>query len=243
MVARKGDHLSCASYFEGDSIPYRLKINNSPVSAISLQPGESVTCTFVNTKRGSARVIKTVGNGGPVTGADAFVFQLRESASFTQVGTTLETVTATANNSTLNFTTALVPGRTYQLCEVVMPGWMTTLGPPFFSVFNPSGDNSTVCTDFQVVAGETKEFAIDNLLPPGGLARTIGFWKNWSSCTGANQKPKLDETLLAAAQSGFPIEVGSLVLNPRVQSPTTVCRNGVSILDKSDIKTGKKDGE
>ncbi len=142
MVARKGDHLSCASYFEGDSIPYRLKINNSPVSAISLQPGESVTCTFVNTKRGSARVIKTVGNGGPVTGADAFVFQLRESASFTQVGTTLETVTATANNSTLNFTTALVPGRTYQLCEVVMPGWITTLGPPFFSVFNPSGDTA-----------------------------------------------------------------------------------------------------
>ncbi len=61
-------------------------------------------------------MIKTVGNGGPVTGA--FVFQLRESASFTQVGTTLETVTATANNSTLTFTTALVPGRTYQLCEV-----------------------------------------------------------------------------------------------------------------------------
>ena len=44
-----------------------------------------------------------------------------------------------------------------------------------------SGDNSVVCTDFTVAAGETKTFTINNQPPPGGMSLTIGYWKNWSS--------------------------------------------------------------
>ena len=86
-----------------------------------------------------------------------------------------------------------------------MPGWMTTLGPPFYVVYNPSGDNSTVCTDFTVAPGETNIFAIDNKPPSGGLAHTIGFWKNWASCAGSQgkQKPVLDRTLAAADPGGI----------------------------------------
>jgi hypothetical protein len=115
-----------------------------------------------------------------------------------------------------------------------MPGWMTTLGPPFYVVYNPSGDNSTVCTDFSVRPGETKSFAIDNKPPPGGLARTIGFWKNWASCASSkgNQKPVLDQTLAAADPGG--IAIGILTLH------AGDCLKAIRLLDKSTVDTGKK---
>jgi hypothetical protein len=114
---------------------------------------------------------------------------------------------------------------------------MTTLGPPFFAVYNPSGDNSTVCTDFTVSPGETRVFAINNLPPPGGLARTIGFWKNWSSCTGGGQTFKLDQTLGLKD-----ITIGILVLHDSNANPNVAsdCSAAVNLLNKSTINTGKK---
>jgi hypothetical protein len=62
-------------------------------------------------------------------------------------GTILETKTATSVNSgTFTFSTLLIPGQTYQACEVIMPGWSTTLGsfvpnsfmPPDGVALNPS---------------------------------------------------------------------------------------------------------
>ncbi|WP_152425009.1 T9SS type A sorting domain-containing protein [Nafulsella turpanensis] len=37
------------------------------------------------------------------------------------------------------------------------------------------------------------EFEINNIPPPGGNARTPGYWKNWSSCSGGNQYDKVME--------------------------------------------------
>jgi hypothetical protein len=132
------------------------------------------------------------------------------------------------------FVSKLVPGTTYALCELVIAGWMTTLGPPFYAVYNPSGDNSTICADFTVQPGETKSFSIDNRPPPGGLARTIGFWKNWASCANSkgNQRPVLDQTLAAADPAG--ITIGTLTLH------AGECLKAVRLLDKSTIDKGKK---
>jgi len=120
----------------------------------------------------------------------------------------------------------------------MQPGWLTTLGPPLYSVFNPSGDNSVVCTTFTVNAGETRAFNIDNRPPPGGMGLTIGFWKNWASCANSNggQKPVTDRTL----QKGD-ITLGSLVLhdtNPNTEVAST-CQYVVNLLNKSTL-TGKK---
>jgi hypothetical protein len=213
--------------------------DGSPVSNINVSAGETVTCTFTNRARGKARVVKTI-NGAALAGTDSFVFQLRQGASVSAAGTTLESGTANAGNGgVINFSTLLVPGATYQLCEIVMPGWMTTLGPPLYSVFNPSGDNSTVCTDFTVSPGQTRTFAIDNKPPPGGFARTIGFWKNWASCSGSNggQKPVLDQTLGLGD-----IMIGDLVLHDSNANPDVAsdCTAAVRILNKSKISDGKK---
>ena len=212
----------------------------SRTATFKLDPGETVTCTFTNTERGHVRVIKTV-NGNAPSGAQAFTFQLRTGASATQAGTILETQIANAGNGgTIAFTTSLVPGQTYQLCEQLLPGWLTSLGPPVFTVYMPNGDNSVVCTDFVVTPGQLLTLNIDNTPPPGGTALTIGFWKNWSSCTAGKQKHILDQKLLAAANAGTPFTLGLLVLDPNVLGAATACRDAVRILSKSTISTGAK---
>jgi len=201
-----------------------------------LEPGETVKCTFTNTQRGMAKVVKTF-NGGAL-GANTFTFQIRSGASAAAAGTIVESGIANAGNSgTINFTTKLVPGQTYQMCEQMQPGWLTTLGPPLYSVFNPSGDNSVVCTDFTVTAGETKTFNINNQPPPGGMGLTIGFWKNWSSCTGGGQKPTLDKTLQLAD-----IILGALTLHDSNSNVNVAsdCQQAVNLLNKTTLDGKKK---
>ncbi|HET7486612.1 MAG TPA: hypothetical protein VFJ85_01690 [Acidimicrobiales bacterium] len=198
-----------------------------------LDPGETVTCTFTNTQRGTVKVVKTH-DGLPPSGTDAFVFELRSGASTGSAGTILETQTANAGNGgVLNFATKLVPGATYAICEQVLAGWENNFSSSY-TVYNPSGDNSVVCSDFTVSPGEQKVFTVDNHRP-GGRALTIGFWKNWASCSSSNgkQKPVLDQTLALADQSGG-ITLGLLTLH------ASDCAKAVAILNKSDIVTGKK---
>jgi hypothetical protein len=211
-------------------------------ATFKLEAGETVTCTFTNRQRGHARVVKTVNNVAP-SGGQSFAFQLRSGATASAGGTIIESSLAnTADGGVVNFTTNLVPGTSYQLCEQMMPGWLTSLGPPIFSVYNPSGDNSVLCTDFTVTPGQLKVFKIDNSPPPGGGAMSVGFWKNWASCakSSTSKTPVLDQTLLAAANSGFAITVGKVVLDPSVVGRATACSYAVNLLNKSTIAGGTR---
>ena len=211
-------------------------------ATFQLDPGETVKCTFTNTQRGMAKVIKTV-SGGPVTQpqGSGFVFQLRSGAVPQYPngeGTILETGEANAGNGgVIAFTKKLVPGDTYQLCEIIMPGWMTSLvGFVPNSVGNPVVDNSPICVNFTVTAGQTTEISVDNTPPPGGRALTIGFWKNWASCSGGKQKPVLDQTLasfpIASGQTTHGVYIGDLYVD--------TCLEATRILNKSTVNTGAK---
>ncbi len=210
--------------------------------------GQTKTCTFTNTKQGKAKVDKTI-KGAPPT--QPITFQLRKDATTTQNGTVLETKVADASNGGLfSFDTWLVPGNHYQLCEILMPGWMTTLGdfvpgsfnPPDGVAPNPNVDNSILCADFTVAAGETKTFTIDNTPPPGGRALTIGFWKNWASCSNSKggQKPVLDQTMAKAEPTG--IKVDSFYLHGSTSTPNVApdCSKAVALLNKSTFDGKKK---
>jgi hypothetical protein len=84
--------------------------DGSPINAISLQAGETVTCTFTNTKRGSITVVKnTVGGNG--------TFNFTSNFGVSQLTTVGGTASQTANN--------LVPG-TYSVSETVPAGWDLT---------------------------------------------------------------------------------------------------------------------
>ncbi|WP_370374885.1 collagen binding domain-containing protein, partial [Candidatus Chloroploca sp. Khr17] len=84
--------------------------NGSPATAISLSPGEQVTCTFANTQLDAITVIKrTVGGEGSFT--------------FTSTGLTPSSFSLTTSNGTAQRSfTNLAPG-TYALTETVPVGW------------------------------------------------------------------------------------------------------------------------
>ena len=201
------------------------------------------SCSFLNRMPGKATVFKTL-TGSPDLGSYAFRFVLRENATRFSLGSILASLDATSvNNGTLKFDVELEPGQTYQLCEIVGPGWLSTLGAVIPNVFvpnsllpdgtpNPTFDNSIICGDFTVGAGETKLFNIENTQPPGGGARTIGYWRNWASCAKSNgkQEPVLDETLASFAGGG--VNIGNLFVD--------TCQEAVRILSKQDVATGKQ---
>jgi hypothetical protein len=181
--------------------------------SVSLALAQNKTCTITNTRKGMAKVVKTV-SGLPPPAGQTFTFEIRQGASTVSDGTVLETKVTDASGN-LNFTTKLSAGTTYQICEWVFPGWNTNLtgdGPLFVpnsiippALPNPNVINLVVCADFTVQAGQTRTFNVNNSPPPGGRALTIGFWKNWSSCTGGGQKPMLDLALgIASATTTNP---------------------------------------
>jgi hypothetical protein len=230
-------------------------------ATIAVDPGETVSCTFTNTKRGKVELVKLT-NGVP----DA-----TQVWSFTLKGPGGNLADSTPP-ALVDFGGAtLTPGQVYSLCETGIPaGWTQTwyvdangngaidsdeLPLPLLSPFgpgNPGGTllasydpdpgygtpnavNDTRCVDFKVGAGETLKLILDNTRP-GGEPRTIGYWKNWSSCTGGGQAAKA--TANGGWQNGWwlidnvlPQSVGSLTI--------ASCTPAVRILSKSTIDTGK----
>ncbi len=240
---------------------------------VSLALAQNKTCTITNKKKGSAQVFKTVAGQPPAAG-QSFTFELRQGASTFDDGTVLESKNSDASGN-VSFTTKLVPGQTYQICEWVFPAWNTNLvgdGPLFVpnsmippALPNPNVVNLTVCADFTVQPGQTRTFTVNNSPPPGGRALTIGFWKNWSSCSGGNQKAMLDLSLGLASKNttnppgGLVVSAqnpGSLwpnyaatwylVLkgNPASTAdlikPATDCTRAVNLLNKSTVDGKKK---
>jgi hypothetical protein len=225
-----------------------------------VEAGEEVKCTFYNRERGDANVIKTV-SGGPPNGY-TFDFEIRTGADLDNTGTVVASCTTDPVNGLCTFTCVagdppcvdvggvakIVPGD-YQFCEAnIMPGWTSNLkgytdafplpviNGTFFvpNSFDPLADNSIYCAPFILGAGETETFPVDNSPPPGGDPRTIGFWKNWTSCDGAGgQDPVLDETLaLGINCSGNEESTDRGVWIGNVCVDT--CEEAVSILDKRD---------
>jgi hypothetical protein len=266
-----GDHTVSETAGTGTTLSnYVSKINcgggdvSGTSTTVKFVAGDSdKTCTITNTRKAKAKVVKTV-SGQPPSGAQAFTFQLRQGATTTDNGTTLDTQIANASNGgVINFASNLVPGDTYQLCEIVMPGWSTSLGtfvpdsflPPDGVATNPNVDNSILCVNFKPTPGQTSTFTVNNTPPPGGRALTIGFWKNWASCanSGGSQKPVLDQTLAKAeatevgapgvvisAQSGtYPTFAPTiyLVLHGSTSTPNKApdCQSAVRLLNKSTV--------
>ncbi len=246
------------------------------VATFRLEAGESVKCVFTNTQRGMAQVVKTV-SGLPPAGGQSFTFELRQGASTVSDGTVLESKNTDASGN-ISFTTKLVAGETYQICEWVFPGWNTNLtgdGPLFVpssiippSLPNPNVNNLTVCANFTVQPGQTRTFTVNNTPPPGGRALTIGFWKNWASCSNSNgkgQKPMLDlalgiatantpdppDGLVASAQNPgalwpnyaatwYLVLKGNPASNANNILPAPDCLKAVNLLNKSTTDGKKK---
>jgi hypothetical protein len=65
------------------------------------------------------------------------------------------------------------------------PGWSNVFDPAYAPP-PAQWTNDERCVNFAVDAGATEWFQVNNEFP-GGEPRTIGYWKNWNSCTGGGQ--------------------------------------------------------
>jgi len=138
--------------------------------AIALTAGETVTCTFTNTKRGSISGFKwhdSDANGsfdGSEVKLDGWTIFIDLDNDQTLDGGETSVSTSGGGNYTLP---NLVPG-TYSVCEVIQAGWSQTY--PFLTT-------SSLCHSVIVGAGQNvtgKNFG--NILEREG---TIGLWRNW----------------------------------------------------------------
>jgi hypothetical protein len=188
------------------------------LATIGLGAGDSVTCTYTNTKRAHVTVHKTENGGVP---NHAYTFRLTggpDSVSITRT-------TDGTNLGNLDFG-LLKPG-TYTLCELGVPaGTHSTLQDQGGTVNATTGD---ICLTFQLVAGETRNFVIDNSFPLGGQ-RTLGYWKNWNSCSGTG-----NDRVAMAARTGnhlmdefLPQSLGNYVVD--------TCAKGVAVLSATSAK-------
>ena len=211
-----------------------------PLATITLAGGGVVDCTYTNTQLARVSLFKTVSDASIPAGL-SILFQVRTGASVSSQG--IVQASATLNSTSvfpLNLfgPDAFVAPGNYQICEFVLPGWNSTIRtePGAFvpeSLSDPINfDNGYVCIPISLDPGQSFTLTVNNTPPPGGAAKTIGFWKNHSSCkaSNGNQQPILDQTLaLDLVDGGF--YIGDLFVN--------TCTEAYNLLNKSDTN-GKK---
>ena len=222
--------------------------------ALSQSPSDAVSATDTWSVTGVSCAVgieKRV-NGAPPSGQQSFSFEVRTGASINSVGTPIATAVADAGNGGNFGIASLQLGTAYQFCETnLLPGWTTSLSQVSGSfVPNSAGgnpDNSVVCVPFSLNPDAPTTFQVNNSTPAGGPARTIGYWKNWSSCSSGKQDPILDFVLSQfGLGAGFPpdplpnplpaitngVTFGSFQIN--------TCQEAINILNKSTAGGVKK---
>jgi hypothetical protein len=176
------------------------------------------SCTFTNTREGHVTVLKTENGGVPT---HAYTFTLTGGPD----NVNLSRTTSAGNAGALDF--GLLKTGSYTLCELAVPaGTHSTLQDQGGTVNATTGD---VCLTFTLTAGETRAFTIDNSHPLGGQ-RTIGYWKNWNSCstTGNNRVAMAAKTGNHLMDEFLPQSLGGFVVD--------TCAKGVAVLQAASGK-------
>jgi CSLREA domain-containing protein len=237
--------LAAGSYAVSETVPSgwdrtsttcTSSINDTETATnIELDAGESVTCTFTNTKRGSVTLKKTT--DGVVDPSKDILFILT-GPGLPPAGITRSTFGD--QDGVLDFGSAnLIPALRYKICETPVPAGFTSfwkLDGVIVTPYNPDASESppedlgTRCYDFSVSPGQARAFEVDNS-HPGGDPRTIGYWKNWNRCTSGNQSATAQKNGGAAA--GFFL-IEDLLPQLVGDFSITSCKQAVKLLSKQD---------
>lgn len=221
--------------------------------------GEVIVCTFTNTRRATVQVNKR--ENGTLPLSRAWAFQIRTGTTDLAAGTVRATGAADVNTGVVNFSCSPNPNAVctnvggvanfvpspvtggYQFCEVNMPaGYSNNIAGFTPAGSQPEGaDNGDECINITLAAGASGmpsgitvgNVNIDNTPPPGGDARTIGYWKNHSCLAPGNQEDVLSPLLPISVGIGF-ADASDFVI------AAGQCELAVSILDKRSYNNGKK---
>ena len=189
-------------------------------------PGDAdavFSCVFKNVKRGHVTVLKTENGSAPT---HSYTFRL--TGGDIPSGTPQDLTTDGTNQGSLDFGWH-APG-SYTLCELGVPvGTHTTLLDPPYNATQNSTTGDT-CFTFTLAAGATKAVTVDNEYPLGS-ARTIGYWRNWATCS----KASVDK----ATKTGNKLlddQLPAVVATGTYAYTVTDCAVGVSIVSTPSSK-------
>jgi hypothetical protein len=153
-VSEAGDNADLADYVSAVECDSGVAASGTSVD-VTVDSGETVTCTITNTRKADVTLTKTEG------GEDA----LSRAWSFTLSGGPgqVDLTRSTADGNPVTWT-GLAPGD-YTLCENGLPaGWFSSLG---------AAANGTVCTQITLTAGERGEVVVDNTKPAIALLKEV----------------------------------------------------------------------
>ena len=205
--------------------------NNGSSGTVSAAAGDSITCTFTNSRKAVLIVDKILTGGG----AQLFDFSQTGISNF-----------QLADATTPKKTVDLTPG-SYTVCELGLAvAWNATAtvnGSPV--TLTVDGTTGNACRAISLAYGDSTTIVFTNAPPPGGGTRTIGYWKNWSSCAqskgGQYSKAIAKGTPEATLDFNLPIAVS--VTNPLGDLTALTCAQAVNLLAKSAINGDKRAGD
>ena len=198
--------------------------------AVMLALAQNKVCTITNTRKATARVVKTENGQAPSV---QYTFRLSGGLDAVSITRTTGVNDSPLGSGNLDFGT-LKPG-SYTLCELMVPAGTTSTLQMFPGAITnmTTGD---VCGPIVLGPGDTAVFTVDNAHPLGGQ-RTIGYWKNWNTCAGSN-----GNQVRNAAKTGHALvdQLLPIVLVPASGAygglTVTTCAKAVEILTTSSSK-------
>jgi hypothetical protein len=207
---------------------------NPTTGAVSLAAGDNKTCTITNRRLSTIIIEKEVVGVNP----QSFTFTRTLQGGGADAG---DNPSPTLQNGGSSSSGNKLLAGNYTVCETnLQAGW----ADPTATGFTFTGDGlGNFCTTFALGWGQTITVHVVNTPPPGGGTRTIGYWKNWSSCAQSNghlydkfysQKPEgFLDTYLGAGSSIYPIGLIT----------TLDCPQAVNLLNKNAINGDSRAGD
>jgi len=203
--------------------------------SVTLAYGDTKTCTITNTRKGRVTLLKLENGATPTT---VYTFELTGGPN------SVDITKDTSSGNSLDFG-LLSPG-TYQLCELNVPAGTTPVltAPSGYVMVLVDANTGKYCIDvspasppaqFTLAAAQVLAFTIDDQHPLGGQ-RTIGYWKNWNSCSHDSAfVARSLKTGNALADSFLPIILVPGAF-PYAGVTVTTCAQVVDILSNASAK-------
>jgi hypothetical protein len=197
---------------------------------VDLAADADIVCTITNSRKAVLIVDKVLPGNTQV-----FDFSQTGIANF-----------QLADATTPKKTVDILPS-TITVCELALAvAWNATVTVNGASVTpDIDGTSGNACVDVVLAYGDSTTVVFTNTPPPGGGTRTIGYWKNWSSCAQSNggQYQRAIDRGTPEATLDFNLASAVSATNPLGTLTSLTCIQAVNLLSKNAIDGTKRPGD